>query len=262
VSFDLFLLILAGLASAWGFRSALKDAPKHWAAWLGALMFLSIGIQTAMLITVRGTGEILPGQQINPTTQAYWALLIQQGELMTPRAEYCLAALLALVLAVVPRPTRVVLYRTLPAAIVFVAFFFGLRNEQQMMFVPGHTNGASAFVTQVRNGDETELLFSVGGTDDLFLPILHRHTIDGPAPDASLTWSRDGEVVVFSTRSAHPYFALDREGNATGWLPDRKEQWPNTRPMPSDSIDLRRKVSTAQVDVSKVLDQHGGLRRD
>ena len=262
MSFDLFLLILAGLASAWGFRSALKDSPKHWASWLGAMMYSAIGIQTAMLITVRGTGEILPGHQINPTTQAYWALLIKQGDLMTPRAEYCLVALLALVLTMIPRPTRTVLYRTLPATLVFVAFFFGLRNEQLMTFVPGRTEGAAAFVTQVRDGDQTEMLFSVGNEDDLFLPILHRHTINGPAPEASLTWSRDGEVVVFSTRGAHPYFALDRDGNTTGWLPARKESWPDTRPKPSDSVDLRRKVSTAQVDVSKLLDQHGGPRRN
>jgi hypothetical protein len=261
VSFDLLLLILAGLASAWGFRSALKDSPKHWAAWIGAMLFSVIGIQTAMLITVNGAGEILPGQQLNPTTQAHWSRLIADGDLITPRAEYCLAALLALMLVLVARPTRAVLYRTLPSTIVFLVFFFGLRQEKTIQFVRGRADGAAAFVTQIRDGKQTLMLFSVGDDDALFLPILHRHTINGPAPDATLTWSRDDEVVVFSTRGAHPYFALDREGNATGWLPDRREEWPDTRPLPSDSVELRQNVSAAQVDVSKLLDQHGGPRR-
>ena len=260
MSGDFFLLILTALATAYGFWASLKDSQGA-AAWAAALLFLVVGMVGALAVTLSGAGEILPGHQLDPKIQAYWAKLIEDGEMLAPRPEYLLVSILATILAITARPGKAATMRVLPALLAFVAIFFAVRNPDPIGFARADHQGSSAFLTMIREGRQTRLLFSVGEDDQVFLPVLYEHTAPGVPPKAALWWSRDGEVVTFTTRSGKPFFAVDREGNPTGWLPVGGDSWPERGKGAADSVEYQRKVSTARVEVARLLDEHGGPAR-
>ena len=105
------------------------------------------------------------------------------------------------------------------------------------------------------------MLFSVGEGSEVFLPILHEHEAGSPPPKPSLWWSNDGEVITFTTQGGKPFFAVDRDGNTAGWIPAGDEAWPVPGKSPGDSVQFQRRVSSARVEVTKVLDEHGGPAR-
>ena len=96
---------------------------------------------------------------------------------------------------------------------------------------------------------------------ETFLRIVYRHEASGPPPQPTLRWTRDGKAVTFSTRGSKAFFALDKEGKPTGWLPAAAKHWPERIPQKSDSREFRRKLSNAQVDVARLVNEHGGLVR-
>jgi hypothetical protein len=263
MSADFMLLVLTAIATALGFWAPLKLAARHPAAWIASLVFLAVGIQTAVHITAFGAGEILPGRQLNPEVQRYWAQLLEHGLLPTPRASFCLAVILAHVLAIIARPSKAATFLPLPATAFFVIYFFVGQAPREVGF-PARTMGGTeaAFLTVTERGGRATMWISVGREEEVFLRIVHRHEAAGPPPDPSLQWSRDGKVVTFTTRQAMPFFALDPEGRPTGWLPVRATEWPTRFPTPADSTDYRRVLSTAQVAVTELLNEHGGLAKE
>jgi len=260
MSADFILLVLTAVGTAFGFWASLKTAPRHPAAWVAAIVFLAVGIQTVVHITVFGAGEILPGRQLNPDVQRYWAQLLDHRLLPTPRASFCLAVILAHLLVMVSHPSRRTALLPLPATALFVIYFFIARTPQEIGF-PARSMGERevAYLTVIERGGRTRLWFSIGHDEDLFLRIAHRHEADSAPPEPWLRWSRDGAILTFTTRRAMPFFALGAGDEAIGWLPVVEHEWPKKLPSPADDTDYRRRLSTAQVAVTKILNEHGGL---
>jgi hypothetical protein len=262
VSGDFALLLLTGVATAYGFWASLRNAPRwSWTALAAALIFLAVGLHAGLVVTLTGAGEILPGHQLDPRVQQYWAQLIVDGKVLAPRPDYLLIAILGYILAVVARPGKAAALRVLPALLVFVALFFAMRNPDPIGYARASYGSSNAFLTMIREGRQTRLIFSVGDADEVFLPILHEHEAGRVPPKASLWWSRDAEVITFTTRGGKPYFAVDREKNSVGWLPSGRESWPDRGKAVTDSVAFQRTVSTARVEVAKLLDEHGGPAR-
>ncbi|MHC4408226.1 MAG: hypothetical protein ACYS0F_04380 [Planctomycetota bacterium] len=262
MSGDFALLLLTAVATAYGFWASLRDAPRwSWAACAAALLFLGVGLHTTLVVTVTGAGGILPGHQLDPNIQVYWAQLIERGDVLAPRPEYMLIAILAYILAVAARPGKAAALRVLPSLLVFVAPFFTLREPEPIRFERANYGSASAFLTMITKGKQVRLVFSVGDADEVFLPILHEHEAGSVPPSPSLWWSRDAQVITLTTRGGKPYFAVDRDKEAVGWLPSGKESWPDRGKAVTDSVAFQRTVSTARVEVAKLLDEHGGPAR-
>jgi len=253
VSADLLLLLLCGAAAAYGFWASLKGAPRaHPAAWIAAVLFLLVGMHGALVVTVHGAGEILPGHQLNPDLQAFWAAQLLQGELFAPHPGYLHAAWVGLLFALIAKPGRAALLRVLPAAVAFLLVYVAVAEREGVSFEEDSSGGRSAFVTMFDGG---RLLFSIGDLEDVFVPVLHEHEAGSPPPKPRIHWR--GEVVTFTTRGGKPYFAFDAAGNATGWLPSPGETWPGPGKAPADSVAYQRKVSAARVEVARLLKEHG-----
>ncbi|MEM8883317.1 MAG: hypothetical protein AAGD14_04555 [Planctomycetota bacterium] len=262
MSLDFLLLVGAGLACALGFWAALHKTPRHPAAWIAAVLYLLAGVHTAVFVSLVGIGEILPGYQLNPAVQAYWSKLMDDGLTWVPAKGFALAALVAHVLTAVARGDRRLVPVLWPVTVFFVSFYFVGARDQAISFARARAADATAYVSVLAEKEGARMVFAIGAEDDLFLPIVHRHEADGPPPQPELRFSRDGAVFTFTTRGAKPYFALDRDGNATGWLPTRADRWAERSPSPADSVDFRRILSAAQVAVAKLLAQHGGPARN
>ena len=58
MSADFIFLVCCALLTAYGFWASLKNAPKSPWAWIAALLYLAVGVQTVLLITLEGAGEI------------------------------------------------------------------------------------------------------------------------------------------------------------------------------------------------------------
>ncbi|MHC4452248.1 MAG: hypothetical protein ACYS0E_19255 [Planctomycetota bacterium] len=262
MSGDFALLLLTGVATAYGFWASLRNAPRwSWTACAAALLFLAVGLLTGLVVTVDGAGEILPGHQLDPTVQIYWAQLIEHGDVIAPRPEYLLIAILAYILSVAARPSKAAALRGAPSLLVFVALFFALRNPDPIRFERANYGSSSGYLTMITKGKQTRLLFSVGDADEVFLPILHEHDGGSLPPNPSLWWSRDAQVITLATRGGKPFFAVDRDKEAVGWLPSGKDSWPDRGKAVTDSVDFQRTVSNARVEVAKLLDEHGGPAR-
>lgn len=262
MSGDFALLLLTAVATAYGFWASLRNAPRwSWAACAGALLFLAVGLLTGLVVTVKGAGEILPGHQLDPRVQQYWAQLILEQRVFAPRPEYLLIAILAYILAVAARPGKAAALRVLPALLIFVALFFTTRSLDLIRYGRANYGSSDAFLTMITKGKQTRLLFSVGDADEVFLPILHEHEAGSVPPNASLWWSRDAQVITLTTQGGKPFFAVTREKDAVGWLPSSKESWPDRGKAITDSVDFQRTVSAARVEVAKLLDEHGGPAR-
>jgi hypothetical protein len=259
---DFVFLVLTALLTAYGFWAALKPAPKKVAAWVAALIFLLVGAQTTLIITLQGTGEILPGRVLNPAVQNYWSELVKTGLAAGPHPSYCLVAILAHILAIVARPSKLAALLPLPATLFFCAYFFVASEPPEIFFERGIGREATGYVCIEKGDDGAELTFSAGPEEALFLPILHRHAADTAPPNPSLAWTGDGKVLVFTTRGAKPFFAIVDDGTTIGWLPDKANQWPDRTPSPADTLEMRRVLSTAQVDVARVVSEHGGLLKE
>ena len=252
MSTDLLLLLVCAVAAAYGFWASLKDAPRTQpAAWVAAVLFLLVGMHGAMVVTVHGAGEILPGRQLNPDLQVFWAALILQGDLMAPHPGYLHAAWVALLLAVIAKPGKAALLRTLPAAVAFLLVYVAIVEREPVHFEAASSDGRTAYVTMF---DDGRILFSIGERQDVFVPILHEHEAGAAPPSPRLRWR--GDVVTFTTRGGKPFFAFDAGGNTTGWLPTPGDAWPAQGKSPADSVDYQRKVSTARVEVARLLKQH------
>jgi len=262
MSADFILLVFVALLTAYGFWASLRNAPKSPVAWFAALLFLGVGIQTTLLITLEGSGEILPGRMLNPSVQNYWGDLIEQGSLPRPRPWFVFFAILAHLLAVAAARTKRTALLPLPATLFFCALFFVVVADRNTFFVRGVGPAETAYVVTVSRGGKAELIFCSGAEEETFLPILHRHEADAVPPKPELRWTHDGSAVTFTTRGAPAYFAIDTEGKTTGWLPTRKGQWPDRSPSPADSREFRRTLSHAQVDVARLVQQHGGLVKE
>jgi len=260
MSGDFTLLILTAIGTAFGFWASLKTAPRHPAAWCAAVIFLAVGVQTVVHITLFGAGEILPGYQLNPEVQRYWAQLLEHGLLPTPRAAFCFAAILAYMLVVISKPSKATALLPLPATAFFVIYFFLAQAPREISFLAkARGEQQTAILTVIESGGRAEMWFGTGQEEDTFLRIIHRHEADSAPPDPTLRWSGDGTILTFTTRRAMPFFALDSEGEPTGWLPEVEKEWPQRRPSPADSTEYRRRLSSAQVSVTQLLNQHGGI---
>jgi hypothetical protein len=256
VSGDLSLLLLTAVATAYGFRASLAGAPRRSvASWAAAALFLLIGVHAALVVTVSGPGEILPGHQLNPDLQQYWAAKLLAGELVAPRPEYLFGAILAYVLALVARPAKATAWRVAPALLAFLFLYVAIDRREPVSFAVRSSGDATAYVTMIPKG---RVLFAIGHGQDVFVPVLHEKECGSMPPAPGLDWSRDGELVTFTTRGGKPFFAFDRSGATTGWLPDPGDAWPAFGKSVSDSVAYQRVVSTARVEVAKVLDEHGG----
>ena len=266
MSADFALLVCCALLTAYGFWASLKNAPKSlWAksllAWIAALLYLAVGMQTVLLITLEGSGEILPGRMLNPGVQNYWSSLIEQGVWPQPKPWFVFFSLLAHLLAIAACRTRRTALLPLPATLFFCALFFAARSDREIFYARGVGSDETAYVVTVSEPGSAELIFCSGPDEETFLRILHRHEASGPPPQPTLRWTRDGEAVTFTTRGAPPFFALDTDGKPTGWLPSDAKDWPDRTPQRSDTREFRRKLSNVQVDVARLVKEHGGLVR-
>jgi len=266
MSIDFMLLVGTALLTAYGFWASLRNAPRSvWAkslvAWIAALLYLAVGIQTVLLITLEGSGEILPGRVLNPAVQNYWGSLIGHGAWPQPKPWFVFYSLLAHLLAVAACRTKRTALLPLPATVFFCALFFTVNSDREILYARGIGSEETAYTVTVSESGGAEMVFCSGAEEETFLRILHRHEASGPPPQPTLRWTRDGEAVTFTTRGAHAFFALDREGKQTGWLPTDAAQWPDRNPQRSDSSEFRSKLSNAQVDVARLVKEHGGLAR-
>jgi len=198
VSGDLSLLLLTAVATAYGFWASLVGAPRRSvASWAAAALFLLIGVHAALVVTVSGPGEILPGHQLNPDLQQYWAAKLLAGELVAPRPEYLFGAILAALLALVARPAKATAWRVAPALLAFLFLYAAIDRREPVSFAVRSSGDATAYVTMIPKG---RVLFSIGHGQDVFVPILHEKECGSLPPAPGLDWSR-GREALFRLRS-------------------------------------------------------------
>ena len=262
MSTDLLLLCCIALLTAYGFWASLRNAPRAPLAWIAATLYLFVGIQTAILITLEGTGELLPGRMLNPAVQNYWSALVAEGAWPQPRPWYVFFAILAHLLAVGAARTKQTALLPLPATLFFCALFFAVRPDRETIFERGVGPMETAYLMSIAESDRTELILCSGPEEATFLPILHRAEVPKKPPEPKLTWTYDGKVVLLETRGSRAFFAVTLDGTTAGWLPTGTTTWPDRVFHEADSRDYQRMVKEAQVDVARLVKEHGGKAKE
>lgn len=228
------------------------------------LVYLLVGMQTVLFAALTGDGRIVPGFQLNPSLNRYWREVLSQEGAVSPDAAYCLGALLAHLLAVVPRPTAKGFLRPLPATLVYVFLFFVLQDRAEgpeYRHERGAGPGQVAYLTIAPRGDGVRLVLSAGPDEASFLRVRHVHDADSAPPAPKVFWTKDGKGVVVAVRRRR-LLAVDLDtGAVTGALPSRSHEWP-ADVAGAESVETRRRFTQAQRDVAEFVVNHGGLHVD
>lgn len=261
MSADFANLLVAAAASAWGTWAALKGG-AHGAAKAGAvLLYLLVGMQTVLFAALTGDGRVVPGFQLNPEFNRLWRDAIGRGALPSPDAAYCLVAVLAHLLAGLPRPGPRGLLRPLPATLAFAVLFFVLQDRAEGPLYR-HERGTgperAAWLTIAPKGNGVRLVLSEGRGEAPLLRVRLVHDAESAPPEPKLFWTKDGKGVVVAVRGRR-LLAVDVESGAvTGALPSETGAWPSEVPA-AEPVSARIRFSQAQRDVAEFVVSHGGL---
>jgi len=265
-----FLVILLAAAAAARRARAAAPAPGRW-GWrlFGGVVFVVLGIHAVLLAALGGDGLVFPGKQLSPEIANVFGVRFAEGRAWwAPEPVYSTVVLLAHLALLLASTKRANWLRPLPATAFFVLVAIvyrdradlpprqHLRAERPGTHADGLTHG---YLTLRPTGAGAELVFAVGGRDDVLVDVVHRHAAGEMPPRPKLRWTGDGAALVFSVRGRR-LFAVEPDGSTTGWLPPADRDWPPSRyDRAYESVDMRRKRSRAERDVAEFLTKHGGI---
>jgi len=252
----LLIAVTTGYAAAMVLRSKLSPA----ATILTLACYLLAGLQLALLFTLSGGGVLLPGRQINPAIVAEWQGILAGTPLISPWL--VLVTLLAHLAILIIRPGRAGLLWPLPATIACLALMVVVQQRMDRgpsRIVPGIGPERIAYLTiePTSSDGAVRLMFAEGAASDPLFEIRYVHDVAGAPPKPQLVWTKDGQVIVFRSRT-RGLLALGPDGALIGKLPLIAEDWPQTDPN-VERISAREEFSRARMEVDQFVREHGGF---
>jgi hypothetical protein len=263
MSADLVILLVAVAAAVWGAHAVGRRKPPAWLLVACALVYAGCGIFAVIACWLTGNGEIWPGTQLSPGLRSWYAAEVHRDRAMAFPPEYLLLAVVAHVLVLFRVRTRAALLAPLPATIAFFGLFLALdhrASEPPIAYLRAEGPAVEAYVTIESNGKGSRLMISAGAPDDVFVPVLHTHRTDDPAPrDLRVDWTRDGTaVLVRAPHERKAAFAVLRDGGTIGRLPVAAHEWPKPEGAYAAPEVLRR-FTHARLEVDEYVNAHGGV---
>jgi len=256
---SLVALLLTALATAYGAAVVIRARLRPAATVLALALYLLAGLEMALLVTLGNGGVLLPGRQINPAIIAEWQQVLAGTPLLSPWL--VLLAVPAHGLVLIGKPGRGALLGPLPATLVLVALLIHTKrglDRGPSHVVAGIGPDRIAYLTTVPGEDgAVRMLFADGLASDALFGIRYVHDSGGAPPSPQLVWTRDGQVLVFRSRT-RGLMALGLDGAVIGHLPVRAADWPQEDPN-HESVAARREFSLARKQVDEFVREHGGF---
>ena len=256
---NLLWILLAAAATAWGVRAAWQRDAAVWIRVLAGLVFFLCGINLVLLVWWIGDGRLLPGWQISPDVRNWFASRYD-GALPPPDPLFLIAAVLAHLALLVTRKSErgAVLW---PATLVFVAglmWFQARQSDRPISYRRTVGPDGVAFLTIAPLEDEkARVVFAHGEPGAAFARVLHVADTERVPVDTRLLWTNDGAAIILQVGRRRT-FAITRDGEPIGYLPQRSHEWPLADPR-KEAGPVRARLSEGAKDVDMFLQKHGGL---
>jgi len=253
------LILLTAACAAYAVHAVVRRKLPWWFTAGALLLYLAVAVQTVILVWWLGDGRLVAGWQVNPEIKNYVTHTYAQGRWPAPDRTFCLVAILAQILVLIPRPDRAGLVRLLPVTLFFLVLFFWFGNREQdrpLQYRRALGPEQNAYLTLAPNGPGARLILAHGRASDSFLHIDLVHLTHSTPPEIRPLWTKDGLGIVLSV-SLRKLAAVSLDGGIVGRLPVESHEWPEQDPR-MESVAVRERFSKAQKEVAEFVDGHGG----